>query len=54
MKDPNIAQGALVFAFTIAGACIGFVCKTNSDMGLVVGVVAALGGLAAMIAGDKS
>ena len=53
MKHPNVAQGALTFAFTVAGTCIGFACRSETALCITAAFVAAIGGMAAALAGDS-
>ena len=40
-------NGALTFAFTIAGGCLGYAINHHPLVGLILGVVAMIGGFAA-------
>lgn len=51
MKN-RLPFAALTFAFTIAGACIGYLISRESDMTMVVFVVAGIGAFAAAMSGD--
>jgi hypothetical protein len=43
----NAKNGALTFAFTIAGGCLGYATNYHHLMGFVIWVVAIIGGFAA-------
>lgn len=43
----NAKNGALTFAFTIAGGCLGYAMNQHVLIGMVLGVVAFIGGFAA-------
>ena len=50
MKN-RIAFGALVFAFTVAGACVGRAAMSPADLVLSVMALAVIGGVAAALSG---
>ena len=52
MKEPNSKNGALTFAFTIAGGCIGYAINQHPLLAVGVIVVAGIGGFAAWL-GDS-
>lgn len=43
----NAKNGALTFAFTIAGGCLGYSINYHPQIAMVLGVVAFIGGFAA-------
>lgn len=49
MKEPNLKNGALTFAFTVAGGCIGYAINQHPLLAAGVLVVAGIGGFAACL-----
>jgi hypothetical protein len=49
----NAKNGALTFAFTIAGACIGYAMRESMGLPYVVLVVGSIGAMAALFGDDK-
>ena len=49
----NAKNGALTFAFTFAGGCLGYAMNQHPLIGLVLGVVAMIGGFAAAYKDDQ-
>lgn len=46
-------NGALTFAFTIAGACLGYSIQEPIGLSMVVALVGAIGGMAALFGDEK-
>lgn len=51
MKN-RIPFAALTFAFTVAGACLGYAIKDPATLFMIVVVVAAIGAIAAAASGE--
>lgn len=43
----NAKNGALTFAFTIAGGCLGYAIHSHPLIAMVLGIVAIIGGVSA-------